>query len=359
MTSRSRLDSVCSPQDITVKTDMNKRPGNRLASGARGARSRPWVALALLIIPAACVYLLLQGVQRLPNMPYNVLELFPSQHRPLRIVAFTAFLAWMGSAPVWLGDFFVSRPGRLVWLPVGSAIVGLAGWPLLRMSVTTESILDVLGTPTLGWGWRLELIVRFVALQAVISLMIIMIAFVVGGIHRLKTVNAARRGIAAAFWGLPALVLAWLVIVPWAGTDNVTELIRRKPFVLAGAIPISAAVALIVVNSTVLAYAWRGRGALGKVISLALIPLLIGPCWALVYLGLEPAVSKYGQVFPAISFLLAADRVAELPWIQLFLRWSAFQVAAVLALGWAGLAALHLRPALDCRPPAVGPELAS
>ena len=317
-----------------------------------GAReiSRPGRPAAALLIVSACAlaaWLGIRAVHGWSGAPYNVRELFPSRHVGVYQAAFAVLLVWIGLGPAWVGGLLVRRPGLVKLMPAWTATIGLASWVLLRFSVTRESLADILGSPTLRWGGDWEFIGRFIALQAVVTIMLIASAVTVGGVVRLGWSRGLRLGAAAVLWSLPWLCLAWVVVIDWTHTDNLTELIRSRPLKWAGPACLTAAVAVVGLHGSALGHAvWR-RAARSGVIGLAAAlatPLAVAAAWAMVYLGLDPAVTKYGHTFPALRFLLAPNRKAALCWNELFLRFSAVQIAATALLACGGAAGLLLWP---------------
>jgi hypothetical protein len=65
-------------------------------------------------------------------------------------------------------------------------------------------------------------------------------------------------------------------------------------------------------------------------LALTIVALPVG--WALLNLGLEPHVEKYGSVFSGAQFLLGPDRRHTLSESALFARWVALQVGMVGAI---------------------------
>ena len=301
-------------------------------------------ALLLSVIAVAGFFAAVQFLLGLADVPYNVRELFGRDDRHFYVVVFSVLLVWVGFGPAWIADFVVRHTRCLPFLPIWSVMVGMVSWLMLRSCVTSESLWDIVGSPTLGWGGEWELIGRFLALHSLACLMLLVVDITVGGVCRRGWRRGLKLGSAAVLFGVPWLVLAWLVVVEWACTDNLTELIRAEPFKWTGPMFLAALIAVIAANASVLTYAWTRRGLLPKLATLALTPLLVVPGWALLYLGLDPAVKKYNLTFPAIRFLLGPDRHTEISWSMLFLRWGVLQLAVVTVLAVSGIIAVCLRP---------------
>lgn len=311
------------------------------------------MAAVLATVAVGIVYNIIQQVIALPGMPYNVRELFPESHRTVRIAAFSVAIVWMGLGPVWVGDFLSGRPRFIPFLPIWSVMIGLVTWSLLRFSVTHESLGDILGRPTLGWSGDWEFIGRFIALQASASLTLIMTSIAVAAIVKQDWREGSKRGLYGLLLGTPWVVLAWTIVVGWANTDNLTELIRATPNHWTGPLFLTGLLGLISLNTSMLCYAWMYRPSLEKVLALLVTPLFVIAGFGLLWLGLDPAVEKYGTTFPAARFLLGPDRETFMSMTELAVRWGAVQISAVAVLAIGGFIALCLRPRIksDITPP--------
>jgi len=317
----------------------------RVASSRSAVRLVTGVLLAGLAVGG--LFLAIRWALGLPQMPYNVRELFPKSHRDVHVAVFSVWLVWLGVAPAWVGDFLAVRSRQILFMPLWAAAIGLASWFMLAFSVTRESLGDILGAPTLGWGGDWELMCRFAALQGTWTIALL-IAGATGGTFCRRGWRAGFKRLAtASLCGAPWLVLAWTTVVGWANTDNLTELIRATPGKWVGPCFLAVLVGMIAMNASALSYAWGGRGGWRKLRAMAIAPLLIAPGWGLLWLGLEPAVQKYGTTFPAARFLLGPDRETVLSLGELAFRWGCVQLGLVVVLTLGGVIALGLRPRRD------------
>jgi hypothetical protein len=223
------------------------------------------------------------------------------------------------------------------------------------MSVTQESIDDIVGSNNLHWfvvnrntwgdGWRdffvlagpdmigvLERWGRYAALYSplLIFLALIFSLFYLHGRNSL----ALSRILVLMISALPWLWLAKLITFDWSSTDNLNELITRDgPMGWGGGGYLYALLGLLCTNAVILGCTLHGfnRFALVVIFSVAALPL----GWWLLSLGLEPKVEKYGFTFSGVQFLLGPDREHLLTDMELFTRWCAVQIGfvAVTALG--------------------------
>jgi len=322
----------------------------RLSCRARAALA----AVAGIVVLAVGISVFI----RLPGVPYNVPQVFPAQHRHLCIAIFAVLLLVMGLTPAAVAAWIVRQPRHALWTPLVTVGATLAAWAMLRASVTTERIHKILGYPVLHWGWDWELICRFLALYGGVMMILILAAVVVAARHitagSLIAGEAGRRaagrmgrsasGLVAGMilFCLPWLVLARLVVIDWADTDNLTELIRTEPY--PGDVFLTLVVLLIGLNAAVLAHVFLDFRPGRAVLAVAGTIALAVPGWFLLELGLMPSLPKYGITFSAAQFLLGPNRTDALSAANLALRWSVVQIAAVLVLAygeWIALRLLH------------------
>jgi hypothetical protein len=230
--------------------------------------------------------------------------------------------------------------------------VALVSKMLLSRSVTYESIDDIIGSNNLfglvvdgnvwgsawGRGFRtlgpdvvdfVERRVRYVALYSVPQLGLSLTFLLT---LRQSQPSSRRRpldrwllfvGAAASLW------LARTVVITWAATDNLTELIAQHAVLgIAGEWYLCAIPVLIGVCVMQWLRAVEQPGWTPAAIASTIAALPLG--WLLLNAGLEPHVEKYGHVFSGAQFLLGPDRGTLLSDAQLFVRWAAVQSSAIV-----------------------------
>jgi len=287
-------------------------------------------------------------VLRLPGIPYNVRELFLDHASTSALVFFALTLLWIGVGAMLVAQVVISSRRRYLALPAMLIAVSLISKMLLSRSVTYESIDDIIGSNNLyglvvtqhAWGPRwvrafnvlgpnaidfLERRVRYTALYSIPALGIALSLLTTVRSTRARMTSLDRLVLiaCAAAW----LVLARTLVVTYAATDNLTELIAQRAlfgipgewFLFGVPLLIGVTVALLLRASTHPVW-WPAA----IVATVAAIPA----AWALLNLGLEPHVEKYGAVFSGAQFLLGPDRTHTLSQMALFGRWAAVQLAA-------------------------------
>ncbi|HET9252247.1 MAG TPA: hypothetical protein VFP58_09035 [Candidatus Eisenbacteria bacterium] len=284
-----------------------------------------------------------------PGVPYNVREL--SEGRPpLLTAAMLALLLLVTlGAPAWAATAWLRRPGA----SPGSVLLfllaqGVLAWLLLRASVPLEAIHDIVGFPVLRGPAEAETAGRFLALFIGASTVVLAAAAAWVAWEDRDPRPLSRCALAGAL----TLPVSYTVVVPFAATDNLTELMRGGGGLLPAAAIAGALTALALAGSG-LSRLLAGRSpgpAATTAICLAAVPL----GYVLLHLGLEPAVEKYGRTFAAIQFLLSENREHLASGAALWLRYGIAFVAGAGAVALAQHAAWVASgaPRRDSSPPA-------
>lgn len=283
-------------------------------------------ALAILAL-AATGFLL----TRLPGVPYNVRELVPAGFAGIIATLGLAAAIYLAANSPFLMLETQSRR-RLLLFPVLLALQGILVWIMLRLSVPLESIHDIVGAPTLGWPWEWELLLRFIAFHQMLAMQL------VGAVLIVATLCRPAHLVGLVYWAAIALLLAWplhLVLVEWAATDNLTELMRNGGNLLVSSL-LAAGILLACLSGTALGAAIAVPSCRRRLFAVALLSAPLAASCLLA--GLEPVLVKYGKVFSAAQFLLSPDREHYLPRSALLMR---FTVAYALVA--TSIAMLQLR----------------
>ncbi len=327
----------------------------------------PYAVIAGICILAGLVGVMLPHLPPGAGVPYNLAELLGTGPQAFfRAAGMTLAVLLLGLLPTAIAQGHARFVGTTLRLLIASLIV--AG--LLTLVAPTESLHDLVGTPlagrAAGWAW-LGWGEVWLRLAGLILLPMSAVLAGLGGVacqdssrdaenvlredspHRLPLFLAALVG----------LLVGRTVVITFAATDNLTELIagtasKGDPFIARtwiawpGELFLFAMLLLLGLNVAITDAPWRlffttpltsqtpRRGRRGykslllflSVFTLITIPLSL---W-LFQLGTVNALSKYGQTFSAEQFLLGANRTATLPHIQILLRWGLVWVAMVIVL---------------------------
>lgn len=346
---------VLAPAAVALRADAGEAAPEAAADAApRRRRPSPRASPALLPLAATAAVLTVAMwlVLQLPGIPYNLKKLF-GEHALVGSAVFSLALLWLGSGP-WLAARAVllldarRRHGAL-WTPLMVLGLALVSYALVNLATPAIMLEKIIGAPDLYrrmvddnyWGeaWRLsfagwpralvdalERMVRYVALYAVFAIPL------VAGLVALPRRDRRARVIVVVLCLLPFWVLAKFVVLDWAITDNLTELV-----VDGGAFWLAGAVALFAANAVLVAMHHTARMA-------AATAALLAASWALLNQAIETVVINGGRIFGGLQFLLGQDRTTLLSAPELFVRWGALYLAA-LAVVVAGIVmARRLRP---------------
>jgi len=240
----------------------------------------------------------------LPGMHYDVRKLVtPGMSGVVSVIGLALAAYWIAVGSLAILPRPGKAPGRIFFtFPIALAAHAFVTWCLFRVSTPNLVFLKIVGSPVLHWPWEFEALLRYIALH--VSLLTQML----GAILLVRCVNARRDLVSFIYWLLISLVLAWplyLVVLEWAATDNLTELIRDNASFSASS---SLAMAMFL--------AFVSAGCLGAILAtgrrrqwlfcLGVVAAL--GATGLFWWGLEPTLVKYGKVFSAAQFLLSENR---------------------------------------------------
>ena len=319
------LDGHHRPGATGLKPELDVRPTNN-REVATAARMLPHSPRFYHVLTFLGLTIAVGVVTRLPALPYNVRELnAPGIAGLLTTLGLALAIYWIAN-----GHFiFLEWAGqaRLLSLPFWLLVHGAIAWLILRSMVPIESIQDIIGTPVLDWPWEWESIGRYLALHGAISVQ------AVGAILLMRVV--CRRGPIAALmiWGMCAALLAWplhLVVVDYAATDNLTELMRDGGGFVTSVV-LAAGLFALFLSGVSIAACIAFPGARGKALALIIVSSLAAT--AAFWFGSEQLIMKYGKVFSASQFLLSTDRQHYAHGSGLLLRYLVAYTATVCLLG--------------------------
>ena len=311
-------------------------------------------SLSVLVLTVAVIVMALRAVLHLPGVPYNVSELFLDQASVSSLVFFALTLLWIGGGSMLTARVLAHARRPYLWLPIVIVGVSLVSKILISRGVTYESLDDILGTNNMFglvtehniWGswWRglflrlgvdvvdfAERRVRYCALYSIplVLIALSLIPHVSSSGRRSRTTRAAWTATAcvAALW----LCVSGVIVLTWAATDNLTELIAdHGPFGIPGPVFLVGVLAILAVN-VALALAARKSPARWLVMIVA-STIGVVVTWTLLNAGLEQHVNKYSFVFSGVQFLLGPDRQHRLTTTALFVRWAALYAGAVTVI---------------------------
>ncbi len=304
-----------------------------------------------LILSIILIVVAIRIVLRVPGIPYNVRELFLDHASTSALVFFALTMLWIGAGAMLLAQLIARVRWPWLFAPLALIAVCLVSKMLLSRSVTYESIDDIIGSNTLfgivtrndAWGpwWArafpaigsdiVDFLERRVRYAALYSMPIVAITMMLVAGSRTMRARLAKKPRDLAWLILSGALWLWLartIVVPWAGTDNLTELLpQHPPLGIVGEWYLFAIALLIGVNVSLILSAGAKPMRLLAAATFTFAALPLG--WLLLNLGLDAHVEKYGAVFSGAQFLLGPDRTHALSQAALVTRWAVLQLAAV------------------------------
>lgn len=292
------------------------------------------------------------GILRLPQLPYNVVELFLGNGAFPFLLIFALALLWIGAGARLVAHYTEHSTHPWLALPLLAFGAGIVTVLLLMASVTDESLADVAGSTNLHWfvtnkliwgEWAkdvfmlipielvsfFERLVRFASLYGplvtFLALMFLAARYFAQGLTRTR--NPVLLLLFVFLW----LWLCKGITFDWSSTDNLNELIAADgPAGWGGGGYLYALLAVICANAVLLSHA--RFTALWMVLAAGVSAASVPVGWWLLNNGLEQYVHKYELVFSGVQFLLGPDRKQIMPQEVLFVRWCAVQLSGVLVI---------------------------
>lgn len=322
------------PAQPAVPSQLSGGTGERPTVSPPGRPARPAAGLWLDAALTLALALLLWRAARLPGVPYNVVELLPGGlDGLLTAIGVSVALALLLAAPLWLHQRLQAARRRSAWL-AGAVLASAMFTGLLLITVVPdESLWDVVGSPVLGWPGELEEWGRYAALHAALTLAAL---GAVWGVRWLATAQSHGMLTRWLLLTLAAAVPLHLMVVSWAATDNLTELMRDGGGPLASALLFIGVAGLFATGSGLAALLAGAR----RRVPLVVLMLLAWPLATLaLWQGSEPMLLKYGKAFSAAQFLLSADRehyVGGAALIERYVAACGLLFALTVLLQWPG-----------------------
>ena len=264
-----------------------------------------------------------------PEVPYNFRELFGERISFFIALALAMVISLGVGPPALFGILLMRLPARVVGWAFPLALIGhgVLSYIGLRLVVPLESIHDIVGNPVWGWHDEFERGLRFIALNGFISL------FIAGGSAAVDAVALSYKPAVFLRWIAALIVLlplCYLLIVTYAATDNLVELLSYggNGFSM---IMLGLWIWIIALGATLLSA--RMAGPLGSRTGILLLLLLMLPLgYGLLTVATNASIEKYGARFSALQFLLSPNRDRYADGSELMLRYMVAHAAAQLLL---------------------------
>jgi|GEM_PF-3193775 hypothetical protein len=310
-----------------MRSARTKGPGSQ---GQSSAGAAPWHIPVVLTVAALLIGLSVRLLLSLPGVPDNLRTLFWNGGSLLNIFCFGLFIVGLGSGGAWMGALLRRLPLPWLLLPPLALAVSMIAYVCLFLSVTPESLHDLIGVPLVDQAARqaelkplldfliplqqvrpgvakwLESAIRFAALYAPLPILVALFTVLISDALTLSA-GTARRNLPLLICAGLLLVLCRSLVVDYAATDNLQELLAERTLVgLPGSVLIYAVIATLALNAVVL---WAVLARLvNRWAGMLAVAILMAFCYWLLDASLAPAVEKYGATFRAMDFLMTGER---------------------------------------------------
>jgi len=340
--------------------------------------SRSLVTPALVFI--FLLYFSIQSLLQASNLPYNVHELFRFGGSGIDVFLFSLALLWLGFGSAWMGHNISQSERPAHHLPLFMAYLCMVLYGLIWMSVTKESLNDIVGSSV--WVHRVgvrgvlgepgiafvewfgpenlrplldpvERILRFSSLTGPLFILLMIATASLFSPARpsrkkLQKTNYVKKLSGYFIFSLPWMFLCKAITFDWSSTDNLNELISRDNALgMGGGFHLYVLVGLVVFNAAAIAWS-LAKKHLRRLLTFSLLSLLSLPLgWLLLNAGLANEVQKYGLNYSGVDFFLGPDRSQLLSTSALFIRWTLLQTGCTFLLSAGMWLSLQLSLSLD------------
>ncbi len=269
-------------------------------------------------------------IVKLPQVPYNVIELFTGHNIFLSALLFAAILIGTFGIPVYLGyESIRNRTLFLASYPLWILLHAFVIWILLNYTVPTESIHDIVGSPILEWSVPVETPLRFIALFCIPSMILVGITVfsLELSVFRYRNPRGIQTWIS---WFFVLLPVTYYFVVIRAATDNLVELMADQGGFFAF-LSLIGWIFISFVPGSYLGGVLAGVfGGWKRVTIFVVAGVALG--FLLLYFGLEQQVHKYDQDFSALQFLLSANRKSLVSGTSLVARYVIMEAALIIVV---------------------------
>lgn len=283
---------------------------------------QPYLAAAIKFVLTVIAFIF---VAEQNFVPYNVRELLGQGSIVQAVLVAGALFFCFSFWSIWFSRHHKPQPMLLLLLLFLHSQV-FFWW--LYLAVPLEVLQDVVGASHWQSLAALDMALRFSALMLIVQLPLLL--------NAILSFGSKRTWLPLWIVLLPFAFLLWhLVVVVFAITDNITELMAE------GGSWLSSLLLWLWLQGLLLCSHWLGslvRDFQPKVVfsRLLLITIYVYSSFALLSLALEAHIYKYEKTFSALQFLLSPDRNSYVPTQQLAVNYYLVVAVIIFAFCWFG-----------------------
>lgn len=286
----------------------------------------------LLLMHLTITLLILLVASQLPVLPYNLRELLTDNNTAIWGLTLSLYLMTLPLV-LRIEQFAVFALCSPLLILLQSGVIFLT----LYLTVPIESLRDILGSPVTRLPVSIELLLRFCGFFCPLQF-----NYLFAG----RIMQERSKLPALILWAIFSLLYAgiwYLVVVQFAGTDNITELLTDGGS-FAIAIGLSVYLALLSGSAVWLSryFTMPQHRRLLRLCTAILLAFFL--CWLMLNAITESLIVKYQQAFSALQFLLSSSRDNYATPAELMLRYAIGHTAIVVLLAWFYALAQRLSP---------------
>jgi glycopeptide antibiotics resistance protein len=290
-------------------------------------------AFCFLVIKVLVMFSLLIYAAQSSFIPYNIKEIYSVPNIYVGAFSFLVLLFFSLGFPLavvqWqviINNISLKRISVLI-----TAHITIT-WILVRLLIPTESIHDIIGFPTWGMLHEFEMFFRFFGLFSLFSMTLFSVSIMKAS--QVSKSNYQLSQLMKVSWTIFLLVILpinFIVIIVFAGTDNLIELLNNDGYSI-------RSMALIVYfigmafSGVYLSFAVLSKSVLQIFHTSIIIIIISFISFYLVDYGTEQYIFKYDKTFSALQFLLSPNRDHYIKPIEIPLRFFIAHISLVFVL---------------------------
>lgn len=289
-----------------------------------------WLFIAIIVQISLWVSFF-KYVPAIESIPYNVREIVGQGHQFVSALMISLSCYFVLGLPVFFTRRLITIKNflGLLFFLITALFFSTVTIFLLMGCVPMECLHDIIGSQVLGWPWYWEMVYRFSGIFAAISSILIVSVLLV-----LSVLNGKRTKPINGYLGIGMILSLmfyshWVIVIN-AGTDNLVELMARggdwQSSVLLSLWFFTIGISASTISKNIV------DKSSSVLITFVLIVLFVPIGFLFFKFGTISSLTKYGETFSALQFLLSPDRSNYLQGPILLFRYSLAHLACVFLI---------------------------